>query len=125
MSTFVGYNTINQYKKFTAVDFSLIKIDLLNAFNIQQGQLPGRPEYGTIIWQYLFQNQTNDTQEAIRDEIQRVVAGDPRISIQSIDMFPQENGILIQLQLVTVPSTDAERLSIFFNQESRSATYTS
>ena len=125
MSTFIGYNTINQFKKFTAVDFRLIKIDLLNAFNIQQGQLPGRPGYGTIIWQYLFQNQTIDTQEAIRDEIQRVVAGDPRIAIQSIDMFPQEHGILIQLELITVPSTDAERLSIFFNQHSQSASYVS
>lgn len=123
MSTFVGYNTIDQFKKFTAVDFRLIKIDLLNAFNIQQGQLPGRPGYGTIIWQYLFENQTLDTQDAIQAEIERVVAGDPRVSIQSIDMFPQENGILIQLGLITVPSTDAERLSIFFNQQSRAASY--
>lgn len=125
MSTFIGYNTINQYKKFTAVDFRLIKIDLLNAFNIQQGQLPGRPGYGTVIWQYLFQNQTQDTQEAIVEEIQRVVAGDPRVYVQDIQMFPQEHGILIQLELVTVPSSDAERLSIFFNQQSRSASYVS
>lgn len=123
MPTFIGYNTIDQFKKFTAVDFRLIKIDLLNAFNIQQGQLPGRPGYGTIIWQYLFENQTLDTQDAIQAEIERVVAGDPRVSIQSIDMFPQENGILIQLGLITVPSTDAERLSIFFNQQSRAASY--
>ena len=33
MPTFIGFNTINQNKKFTAVDFDLIKIDLLNAFN--------------------------------------------------------------------------------------------
>ena len=125
MPTFIGYNTINQYKKFTAVDFTLIKIDLLNAFNIQQGQLPGRPGYGTIIWQYLFQNQTADTQEAIVSEVQRVAGGDPRIVIQDIQMFPQENGILIQVQLQTVPSSDAQRLSIFFDQQSRSASYVS
>ena len=49
MPTFIGFNTINQNKKFTLVDFDLIKIDLLNAFNIRQGELPGRPAYGTII----------------------------------------------------------------------------
>ena len=61
MTTFVGFNTQNQYKKFTLVDFELVKRDLLNAFNIRQGQLPGRPEYGTVLWNYLFENrQTNN-----------------------------------------------------------------
>jgi hypothetical protein len=59
MTTFVGFNTQNQYKKFTLVDFELIKRDLLNAFNIRQGQLPGRPAYGTILWDYLFENQVD------------------------------------------------------------------
>ena len=61
MTTFIGYNTIDQYKKFTLVDFELIKRDLLNAFNIQQGQLVGRPGYGTVIWNYVFENQTQET----------------------------------------------------------------
>ena len=65
MPTFIGFNTINQNKKFTAVDFDLIKIDLLNAFNIRQGELPGRPGYGTVIWNYLFEGQTQETQTAI------------------------------------------------------------
>ena len=72
MPTFIGFNTIDQNKKFTAVDFDLIKIDLLNAFNIRQGELPGRPGYGTVLWNYLFENQTQETQAVILQEIQRV-----------------------------------------------------
>lgn len=125
MATFIGYNTINQNKKFTAVDFRLIKIDLLNAFNIRQGELPGRPGYGTVIWNYLFQNQTTDTQAAITAEIQRVAGGDPRIYINKVYQYPQDNGILIELDLVTVPSSNAERLSIFFNQQTRIASFVS
>jgi phage baseplate assembly protein W len=123
MPTFIGFNTIGQNKKFTAVDFDLIKIDLLNAFNIRQGELPGRPEYGTVIWNYVFENQTTETQEAIYREIQRVCAGDPRLYISGIQAFPQENGILIQLGLAVVPNTTAEQLSIFFDQQQRTATY--
>ena len=123
MPTFIGFNTINQNKKFTAVDFNLIKIDLLNAFNIRQGELVGRPGYGTVIWNYLFENQTQETQQLIYNEIQRVCAGDPRIFISGIQMFPQQNGILIQVGLAVVPSTNAQLLSIFFNQQQRSATY--
>jgi phage baseplate assembly protein W len=123
MPTFIGFNTINQNKKFTAVDFNLIKIDLLNAFNIRQGELVGRPGYGTVIWNYLFENQTQETQQLIYNEIQRVCAGDPRIFISGIQMFPQQNGILIQVGLAVVPSTNAQLLSIFFNQQQRTATF--
>jgi len=123
MPTFIGFNTIGQNKKFTAVDFDLIKIDLLNAFNIRQGELVGRPGYGTVIWNYLFENQTTETQSAIYAEIQRVCAGDPRLFVSGIQIFSQENGILIQLGLAVVPSTTAEQLSLFFDQQQRTASF--
>ena len=123
MTTFVGYSTINQYKKFTLVDMDLIKRDLLNAFNIQQGQLVGRPGYGTIIWQYLFENQTQETENAIVNEVQRVAGGDPRIVITQVEIFPQQNGILIQVALQPVTGQTAQLLSVFFDQQTRRATY--
>jgi phage baseplate assembly protein W len=123
MPTFIGFNTQGQNKKFTAVDFDLIKIDLLNAFNIRQGELVGRPGYGTVIWNYLFENQTTETQEAIYREIQRVCAGDPRLFVSGVQAFPQENGILIQLGLAVVPSTTAQQFSLFFDLQQRTASY--
>ena len=123
MPTFIGFNTIGQNKQFTAVDFDLIKIDLLNAFNIRQGELVGRPGYGTIIWDYLFENQTQETEQAIYNEVQRVAAGDPRVYINSVNLYPQQNGILLELDLLVVSTTDAQRLSVFFDQSQRSATY--
>ena len=78
---------------FTLTDFELVKRDLSNALNIQQGELPGRPGYGTIIWSFLFENQSPDTQANIRAELQRVVGGDPRLFITSIVLYPQNNGL--------------------------------
>lgn len=123
MPTFIGFNTQGQFKKFTLTDFELIKRDLLNAFNIRQGELPGRPGYGTVLWDYLFENQLDDTSEAITIEIQRVAGGDPRIYISQINTFPQENGILIELELQQVSTTNAEILSIFFDLQTRNASY--
>jgi phage baseplate assembly protein W len=123
MPTFIGFNTQGQYKKFTLTDYELVKRDLLNALNIRQGQLVGRPEYGTALWDNLFENQTTETERAITNEIQRVAGGDPRLQIGNIEIFQQQNGMFIQLELVIVPSTDAERLSIFFDQQSRRASY--
>jgi phage baseplate assembly protein W len=123
MATFVGFSTINQYKKFTLVDFELVKRDLLNAFNIRQGELVGIPGYGTTLWDNVFENQTQETERSIVTEIERVAGGDPRIIIDSVEIFPQENGMLIQIALRLVPGQTAQLLSIFFDQQSRTASY--
>ncbi len=123
MPTYIGFNTQQQYKKFTLLDFELIKRDLLNAFNIRQGQLPGRPGYGTILWDYLFENQIEAVQQGIINEVQRVAGGDPRIYISQVNVFPQLNGMLIELQLQVVNTGASQLLSIFFNQEQRNASY--
>ena len=123
MATFIGFNTQNQYKKFTLTDTDLINRDLLNAFNIIQGQLPGRPSYGTTLWDLLFESQDQTTNAAIMREIQRVASGDPRVIISDMNIFPQENGILIELEIQFVPNADAQLLSVFFDQQQRMANF--
>ena len=123
MPTFIGFNTINQYKKFTLVDFELIKRDFANALNIQQGSLPGRPGYGTVIWSYIFESQTPETEQAILAELQRVAGGDPRLDVSDAVSFPKDNGILVELSVQVVPSQTAERLALFFDQQSRRASF--
>jgi len=123
MPTFIGFSTINQYKKFTLVDFELIKRDLANALNIQQGELPGRPGYGTTIWSFIFENQTPETERGILAELQRVAGGDPRIYLSDASVYPQLNGLLIEVAVQVVGSSTAERLAIFFDQETRRASF--
>ena len=123
MTTFIGFSTIGRQKKFTLTGYALIKRDLLNAFNIRQGELPGRPGYGSSIWDYLFENQIERTQKDIEREIQRIAGGDPRFQITDIQVAPYQNGILIQLGLTVVPTTTAEILSIFFDLQQRNASY--
>ena len=121
--TFIGFNTQGQFKKFTLTGFELIKRDLLNAFNIRQGQLPGRPAYGTVLWDFLFENQVEQVSTNIVNEVQRVAGGDPRVAIPDVNLFPQENGVLIELEVQFVPNTDAQLLSVFFDQQQRRASF--
>jgi phage baseplate assembly protein W len=123
MATFVGYNTIDQYKNYTLVDFDLIKRDLLNALSIKQGEVVGRPLVGTTIWNLIFDSQTPETAKLVREEIQRVIAQDPRIFLNQTTVFTQENGLLIEVLVQTVGSTTAEQLSLFFDQATRRASY--
>ena len=62
-------------------------------------------------------------QRNIEVEVQRVCGGDPRIEVSNIQVYPQENGMLIQLQITVVPTTTAEILSIFFDLQQRRASY--
>lgn len=123
MPTFIGFNTINQYKKFTLTDFQLIKRDLLNALNIRQGEVVGKPNVGTNIWTLIFEPQTQQTAGYVIQEIQRVVGQDPRVVLSDVTAYPQENGILVEIEIETVQGTNADRLAVFFNQETRRASY--
>jgi phage baseplate assembly protein W len=123
MPTFIGFNTIGQNKKFTLTDFDLVKRDLLNALNIQQGQLPGRPQYGTIIWSFIFENQTVDVEQKIVKEIERVASSDPRVNVVDVTFFPLINGMRIEIAVQIVTSTSVETLSVLFDEQSRRATY--
>lgn len=123
MPTFIGYSTIDRYKSYTVTDFDLIKRDLLNALNIRQGEVPGRPTVGTSMWALIFEPQNASTTQQINAEIQRVVAQDPRIAISDINVFAQEFGILVELEVQTVQGQNSELLNIFFDQNQQRAGY--
>ena len=123
MATFIGYNSINQYKNFVLTDFELIKRDLLNALNIRQGESPMRPLSGTNVWDYIFEPQSPETIRAIETEIQRVIGKDPRIQASSLAVYSKENGVLVELQVETVYGTGVQDLIVLFDQEAQFATY--
>ena len=123
MATFIGFNTINQNKKFTLLDFELVKRDLANALNIKQGEMPGLPSYGTTLWGFLFENQSPETETAILNEVQRVAAQDPRLFIASAESYAQDNGLRIELLVQVVPSSETELLTLFLDQTTRRAAF--
>jgi len=123
MATFIGYNTINQFKNYTLTDFDLIKRDLLNALTIRQGESVMRPLNGSNIWNYIFEPQSPQTIKTIEAEIQRVVGNDPRITVSSIAVYSEENGVLVELEVETVAGVGVETLIIRFDENSQSATY--
>jgi hypothetical protein len=76
-----------------------------------------------MLWEYLFENQIETVQQGIIQEVQRVAGGDPRIVVNSVNVYPQQNGMLLEIELTYVNTSNAEILSIFFNQQTRNASY--
>ena len=123
MASIIGYSSVGRYKNYTLTDFELIKVDLLNALNIRQGEMPGRPDVGTSMWSLIFEPQNASTSKAIINELQRVVAQDPRIEISDINVFAQENGFLCELEVQTIAGQDANSLTVFFDNQTQRAAF--
>ena len=121
MAEIIGYSTIDRYKTYTVTDFEIIKQDLSNALNIRQGEMPGRPDVGNIMWSFIYEPQNAQTSQAVINEIQRVVAQDPRIEVADINVFSQENGILVELEIQTIQGQDARLLQVFFDNQTQRA----
>jgi phage baseplate assembly protein W len=90
-------------KKFRLTDNELVVRDLMNALSIKQGEKPGKPEYGTTIWSYVFEPSNSDTQQAIETEIRRVASLDPRITMNNVTTYLSDNEVLIQLEMTFTP----------------------
>jgi|FreactcultureFD7_1027221.scaffolds.fasta_scaffold19049_2 phage baseplate assembly protein W len=112
---------LNPGKKFRLLNSSLVVQDLINALNIRQGQKVGQPNYGSAVWDFLFDPNTLDVQTLLKNEITRVASQDPRVILNSINVFPQENGILVELEMAVAPFNNPALLNIFFNQSTNSA----
>jgi phage baseplate assembly protein W len=123
MARFRGFSTINKYKKFSLTDYELVKRDLLNALSIREGELPGRPEFGTRLWSFMFENNNSETLRNIVKEIQRVAGYDPRVQVDDVVITQEANGILLELVVTIHPNQNPELLRIKFNEESNTAAF--
>jgi phage baseplate assembly protein W len=107
--------------KFSLVDTPLVITDFINALNIQQGQKVGQPSYGTTLWSFVFEPNTADVQFQLENEIRRVASLDPRMMLNTVKAYPQENGILIEVEMAVTPFNEALQLSVFFNNATNRA----
>ena len=109
-------------KRYRIVDESLVIRDFINALNIQQGEKVGNPGYGSIIWSFIFEPNDAETQLRIENEIRRIASNDPRLTINTVKSYTQENGILLEVELAIAPFNKAEILNVFFNNLTNTAT---
>lgn len=146
MPTYIGFSTINVNKpqttnlstgtsggvgsvtqpvvfgkKYRTVDSQLVIQDFVNALNIPQGQKVGNPGYGTTLWSFVFEPNTADVQFQLENEIRRVASLDPRMILNSVKAYPQENGILIEVELAVSPFNQAQFLNVFFSNQTNTA----
>jgi len=89
--------------------------------NIRQGEKVGQPDYGTTLWNFVFEPNTPDVQFSLENEIARIASQDPRIVLNYVRAYPQENGILLEVELAVQPFNEASLLSVFLDSTTNTA----
>jgi phage baseplate assembly protein W len=122
MSTYRGFSTLVNKKRFRLTDYELAKQDLMNYFNIRKGSKLMQPSFGTIIWDQLFEPLNDTTRDIITSDIQRIVGYDPRLSVTSVSITEQTNGLQVQIFLSYIPTNQSETMLMNFDRSSTSLT---
>lgn len=119
MATYSGFSTYNRYRKFKVTDFDLVRQDLFNHFSIRKGEKLMNPNFGTIIWNLLFEPFTEEVRNLIVDDIKTVVNYDPRISVENVVVTEFDQGIQIELELSYILTNQVSLLSMQFDKDSQ------
>ncbi len=112
-----GFSTVNQTtENFSLYDIELVKQDLLNHFYVRQGERLMQPEFGTIIWDLLFEPLTEELKELILQNVNQIINYDPRIRADNVIVTSYESGIQIECTLTYLPHNISESMQLRFDQ---------
>ena len=119
MALYNGFSTYNRPKHFRITDFELVKQDLINHFNIRKGEKLMNPDYGTVIWDTLFDPLDDDTKNIIVQDVKRIIGSDPRVGAQNVIVTQFESGIQIEIDLIYISTNQRNLLSLSFDRNNR------
>jgi len=112
-----GISTVNpENTNVVLYDIALIKQDILNHFHIRQGEKLSDPEFGTIIWDALFEPLTPALKDAITQNVQRIISSDPRVRAENVIVDQYESGLRIEASLTYLPYNISESLRLTFDE---------
>ena len=114
--TYKGFSSSEATKNFKLYDINLVKQDLINHFYIRKGEKLENPEFGTVIWDMLFEPFTPDVKEIIAKDIEAIINYDPRFAVTEINIDSTDQGMRIQADLVYVPFNITERMTLNFDK---------
>lgn len=114
--TYKGFNSKESAKNYKLYDIDLVKQDLINHFYIRKGEKLENPEFGTVIWDMLFEQFTEDVKNIIAKDVEDIINYDPRMAVNEIQIDSTDQGIRIQADVVYIPFNVNERMTLNFDK---------
>jgi phage baseplate assembly protein W len=114
--TYRGFSSKATKDNFKLNDIDLVKQDIINHFYIRRGEKLQNPEFGTVIWDLLFEQFTPDVKELISKDVERIINFDPRIRVNSVSVDSTAQGIRIEVEITYIPFNITERMGFDFDK---------
>src|SRR6056300_1045617 len=114
--TFKGFSSRADRQNFKLYDFEVAKQDLINRLSVRKGERVENPEFGTIIYDVLFEPLTEAVKQAVADDITANLNADPRLQAEEIIVSEFEHGIAVQATVRYVPYNVVEKLTFSFDE---------
>tara|TARA_B110000503_G_C7091305_1_gene389554 strand:- start:166 stop:612 length:447 start_codon:yes stop_codon:yes gene_type:complete len=116
--SYKGISTVNaNAQNFKLNDLELIKQDIVNHFHIRMGEKLENPEFGTIIWDILYEPLTDALRDAVVQNVTQIINFDPRVKVDKIVVDTYEQGIQVQCNLLYLDYSISEQLQFNFDRE--------
>lgn len=115
-----GYSTVANTGVHTEIhNVELVKQDLLNHFNTRLGERRGRPDFGSIIWDLLFDLSDDRTEALVVQDARRIVDEDPRVELLEINtnINIDAHSITVELKLAYVEFDMDEWFTFTFEEQ--------
>jgi phage baseplate assembly protein W len=112
-----GFSSSQFNRNFKLYDIELVKQDILNHFYIRKGEKLNNPNFGTIIWDLIFEPFTNDVQKLIVEDVEEIINYDPRIEVESIFVDSTDVGIRIEAVVNYLQFDVSEKMQFDFDRE--------
>jgi phage baseplate assembly protein W len=114
--TYKGFSSKESKSNFKLYDIDLVKQDLINHFHIKKGEKLENPNFGTIIWDLLFEPMTEEVKSLIAKDVEEIINYDPRIAVQAVNVDSTDQGIQITAELIYLPFNVSERMTFDFDR---------
>jgi phage baseplate assembly protein W len=96
-------------------DADIIKQDIYNHFMTAKGERVMMPEFGSIIWDYLYEPLDETNKQIIEEDAKDIIGQDPRVTLIKLDVNSFDHGIIINVTLKILPQDMTTTMSINFN----------
>jgi phage baseplate assembly protein W len=115
-----GFNSKETTKNYKLFDIDLVKQDLMNHFYIRKGEKLENPEFGTIIWDMLFEQFTEEVKNMIAKDVEEIINYDPRMVVNEVQIDSTDIGIRIQADITYIPFNINEKMTFEFDKSTSS-----
>ena len=119
---YIGFSTVDKDEApFRLVDIELVKRDLLNAFHTRLGERVMRPDFGSLIFDYLFDPFDEETKSLVIEDAVRIIGRDPRVALLSIEAKELSEVLRVEIELQFTPQDVVDNLYIEYDRQNKDA----